>query len=68
MPNPKFKGCWCCGSEDHDRKSSPKFARIKRDNGGKVPKDYVGEYEKSLKAQATHVKAINVESPQKVLE
>ena len=60
LPNPKFEGCWCCGAKDHNRQSCPKFAEIKRKNGGKVPKDYIGEYEKSLKSKATPVKAINV--------
>ena len=47
-PNPKFKGCWCCGEEGHDRKTCPRFAAIRKANGGKVPKDYVGAYEKSM--------------------
>ena len=62
LPNPRFKGCWCCGSEDHQRQNCPVFAKVKKDNGGKVPKDYVGEYEKSMKTRTTSVKAINVEA------
>ena len=61
VPSPKFKGCWCCGSEDHNRQNCPKFAKIKQDNGGKVPKNYMGEYEKSLKAKTTSVKVIHVD-------
>ena len=62
LPNPRFKGCWCCGSEDHSRKDCPVFSDIKKKNGGKVPKDYVGAYEKSMKRSSTAVKAIRVES------
>ena len=52
LPNPKFKGCWCCGSPDHSRGACPKFKAIRAANGGKVPADYEGEYEKSLKPRA----------------
>ena len=62
LPNPRFKGCWCCGSEEHTRQNCPVFAKVKKDNGGKGPKNYMGEYEKSLKAKTTSVKAISVEA------
>ena len=57
---PKCSGCWCCGEMGHDRAKCPKFAAIKAKNTGKVPKDYVGAYEKSLKAR---VSCVNVDSP-----
>ena len=60
-PNPSFKGCWCCGSELHSRAKCPKFQAIRDANGGKVPKDYVGEYEKSMmKSKNTPVKALGI--------
>ena len=49
IPSAKFEGCWCCGSKEHSRKTCPKFAAIRKANGGKVPKDYEGAYERSLK-------------------
>ena len=49
IPNPKFKGCWCCGEEGHTRQNCSKFLSIKKANGGKVPKDYEGAYEKFMK-------------------
>ena len=60
-PNPSFKGCWCCGSELHTRAKCPKFQAIREANGGKVPKDYVGEYEKSMmKSKNTPVRALGI--------
>ena len=53
IPNPRFSGCWCCGKEGHSRQNCPVFKAIKDKNGGKVPKDYEGAYEKSLKARKT---------------
>ena len=47
--SPKFNGCWCCGANDHSRQKCPKCQAIKDNNGGKVPKDYEGAYDKSLK-------------------
>ena len=53
IPSPKFAGCWCCGEEGHSRQKCPKFIAIKAKNGGKVPKDYEGAYEKSMKKLAS---------------
>ena len=58
IPSPKFKGCWCCGSEDHRRENCPEFIKIKKANGGKVPKGYEGAYEKSLKKSGQSQKVI----------
>ena len=55
IPNPRFKGCWCCGKEGHSRANCPEFIAIKAKNGGKVPRDYVGAYEKFLKDKPTKV-------------
>ena len=49
IPNPQFKGCWCCGEEGHTRGKCAKFAAIKKANGGKVPSNYEGAYERSMK-------------------
>ena len=64
LPNPRFKGCWCCGKEGHNRQNCPEFADIKKKNGGKVPRDYVGAYERAMQKTSTStlVKAIQVES------
>ena len=51
IPNPRFSGCCCCGKEGHSRKTCPVFKAIRNKNGGKVPKDYEGAYEKSMKAK-----------------
>ena len=50
IPSSKFSGCWCCGKSGHSRKDCPVFIEIKRKNGGKVPKDYEGSYEKAKKS------------------
>ena len=42
IPNPQFKGCWCCGEKGHTRGKCPTFAAIKKANGGKVPSNYEG--------------------------
>ena len=64
VPSASFVGCWCCGEKGHARKDCKKFNAIKDANGGKVPKDYVGAYEKSLASQSstkrTAVKALSV--------
>ena len=60
IPSPKVKGCWCCGDEGHSRQKCPTFLAIKDKNGGKVPKNYEGAYEKSLKKSKT-VSAVKVE-------
>ena len=64
IPSASFKGCWCCGKDGHSRANCPEFEAIKSKNGGKVPKDYVGAWEKHLRAQSTttqkKVAAINV--------
>ena len=49
IPSPKFAVCWCCGEEGHTRSNCSKFAAIKNANGGKVPADYEGAYEKAMK-------------------
>ena len=60
IPSPKFHGCWCCGEEGHSRQKCPKFDKIKAANGGKVPKDYEGAYEKSMaKPKAAKVNAVS---------
>ena len=53
IPSPKCAGCWCCGEEGHSRQKCAKFIAIKAKNGGKVPKDYEGAYEKSMKKLAS---------------
>ena len=53
IPSPNFSGCWCYGKEGHSRKYCPVFKSLKVKNGGRVPKDYEGAYEKSLKAKKT---------------
>lgn len=64
IPSPKFAGCWCCGKPGHARKDCKEFKAIKDKNGGKVPKDYEGAYEKHMKAhKATNVAAISAEVP-----
>ena len=67
IPSPKFAGCWCCGEEGHSRQNCKKFKAIKDANGGKVPKDYEGAYEKAQKAnrdkaKETSLKAVQVQS------
>ena len=65
IPNPKFDGCWCCGKKGHSRQKCKKFLAIKEKNGGKVPADYEGAYEKAMKkaaAAAKPVAAIGVQS------
>ena len=66
IPSASFKGCWCCGKEGHSRANCPEFEAIKKKHNGKVPKDYVGAWEKSLKAQQSapskKVAAIGVSS------
>ena len=52
IPSASFKRCWCRGKEGHSRANCPEFEIIKNKNGGKVPKDYVGAWERHLKAQA----------------
>ena len=44
----------------HSRKDCPEFKSIRANNGGKVPKDYMGAYEKSLKTRNMSVKALDV--------
>ena len=57
-PNPRFDGCWCCGSKDHSRAACPEFIAIKKKNDGKIPRDYQGAYEKSLKKKSTSLKVV----------
>ena len=49
LPNPKFKGCWCCGEEGHSRQNCPVSEKVRKANGGKVPRNYEGAYEKAMK-------------------
>ena len=60
IPSASFKGCWCCGKEGHSRKDCPEFKMLKSKNGGKVPKDYVGAWERQQKAQASSTKVATV--------
>ena len=54
----KFKGCWHCGKEGHSRTPNarlklagcPEFEALKKANGGKLPADYKGAYEKAIDA------------------
>ena len=59
IPNPRFVGCWCCGSTEHTRQKCPVFLDIKAKNGGKIPKDYEGAYERSMKKTKTKVNAVS---------
>ena len=52
LPNPKFDGCWCCGEKGHSRAQCKEFARIRAANGGKIPRDYKGAYEKHVEKLA----------------
>ena len=61
IPSPKFEGCWCCGKKGHSRQHCEVFKAIKAKNGGKVPKDYEGAYEKSMKTSSAKVSAIVAE-------
>ena len=58
IPSPKFNGCWCCGEEGHSRQKCPKFLAIKAKNGGRVPADYEGAYEKHVKKQQQQQKSV----------
>ena len=53
ISNPRFNGCWCCGSTEQTRAKCPEFLAVKAKNGGKVPKAYAGAYERSKKAGPT---------------
>ena len=65
LPNPKFEGCWCCGEKGHTRAQCKEFARIKSDNGGRVPKGYKGAYEKHVeKLGKTTVAAVVTSEPE----
>ena len=45
-------------SEDHRRENCPELIKIKKANGGKVPKMYEGAYEKTLKKAGQSQKVI----------
>lgn len=59
IPSASFKGCWCCGKDDHKRQDCPEFKTIKNKHGGKVPKDYAGAWEKSLESKTVPLKALS---------
>ena len=63
IPSASFKGCWFCGEENHKRQDCQKFEALKAKNGGKVPKDLSGAWEKHLKSRtaspATKVSAVS---------
>ena len=59
IPSPKFAGCCCCGDQDHSRQKCRKIQAIKDANNGKVPNDYEGAYETSMKkASKVAIKAV----------
>ena len=68
IPSASFKGCWCCGGEDHKRQDCKKFKALIAANGGKVPKDYKGAWETHLSTNAksgspaTKVSAISAQA------
>ena len=45
-PDPKYEGCWHCKGKGHSRRDCPDFKKILKENGGKIPKDYKGAYER----------------------
>ena len=55
LPNPKFEGCWCCGEKGHSRAQCKEFQRVRAANGGKVPRDYEGAYEKHMKKSGKQI-------------
>ena len=57
-PNPRFKGCWCCGKEGHSRQNCEVFQEIIKKNGGKVPTNYKGAYERFLEKKGKTVSAL----------
>ena len=50
-PNPRFEGCWGCGSKDHQRANCPEFQDMIKKNKGKIPSNYKGAYEKYAEKQ-----------------
>ena len=60
LPNPKFDGCWCCGEKGHSRGQCKEFKRIRDANGGKVPRDYKGAYEKHMEKSGKTIAAVAV--------
>jgi hypothetical protein len=58
IPSATFNGCWCCGKPDHKRGDCPDFKKLLKDNGGRVPKNYVGAWEKSIKKPPTKPVAV----------
>ena len=59
VPDPKFSGCWHCGKPDCSRSRCPEFKALLAENGGKLPKDYQGKYEKSLGVTAKVVGSLH---------
>ena len=52
-PNPAVRVCWHCGSEDHRRGTGcASFQKFIKDNGGQVPKGYVGKFEQKKTTRA----------------
>ena len=49
-PDPTFQGCWHCGKRHPGgRRQCTEFKALLRKNGGKLPADYEGAYEKHLR-------------------
>ena len=58
-PDSSFKGCRHCGkSHPGGRTQCPDFKAILKRNGGKLPSDYEGAYERSLKQAGQPVNAV----------
>ena len=53
-----FNGCWHCGKPNHSRRACRSFLELLADNGGKLPKDYQGEYEKHIQNKRKTVAAV----------
>ena len=54
-PDPRFEGCWHCGSKDHTRRKCPQFLDLIKKNGNKLPKNYTGAYERFMKKRGQTV-------------
>ena len=59
-PNPSFSGCWHCGKKHPGgRRQCPEFRALLAKNGGKLPDNYEGAYEKALKEKGGHVNLLH---------